>query len=162
MKSCADEIPSNDVELREPLPEDWPAILTLANLSVQAIPGAGSQEEWLQNRQRPCPVRRHFVAIERPEVVGYAALESQVDQVENGFRLFLVTSPERLTQIGPSLERELEALLAKLGAAEAWFIEFGSDHRLLTFLVAHGFQEVQRFRLESGLGCVVVSKRFGG
>lgn len=75
------------LELREPREQDWTAILALANQSVQAVPGAGSQEEWLDNRQRSSPLRRHFVAVEAGAIVGYAAIESQFDQVEQGFRL---------------------------------------------------------------------------
>jgi len=150
------------VELREPRETDWPAILSLANRSVRAVAGAGSQEEWLRNRQRPAPLRRHFVAVETGGLVGYAAVESQFDQVENGFRLFVVASPERIAEIGASLYGRIEALLLELGAAEAWFIEYASDQPFLSFLAERGFKEVRSFRLEDGVECVVLSKRFDG
>ena len=150
-----------EVELREPRGDDWPAVLLLANQSVQAVAGAGSQEEWLHNRQCPASMRRHFVAVETGTVVGYAAIESQFEQVEQGFRLFVVASPERLAQIGTLLYRQIDSLLAQLDAMEAWFIEYASDHQFLAFLGERGFREVRRFRLEGGVECVVVSKRFG-
>ncbi len=150
-----------DIELREPREDDWQPILLLANQSVQAVAGAGSQEEWLHNRQRPASLRRHVVAVESGTVVGYAAIESQFEQVEQGFRLFVVASPERLAQIGGVLYRRIESLLSELGALESWFIEYASDHQLLAFLGERGFREVRRFRLERGTECVVVSKHLG-
>jgi hypothetical protein len=148
-----------DVELREPREADWPAILELANQSVRDVPGAGTQEEWLSNRQRPCPVRRQWVAVEAAGLVGYAALESQFDRVEHGFRLFVVTPPERRAEIGPLLHRQLETRLGELAATEAWFIEYASDRPLLAFLGELDFHEVRRFRLENGALAAVVSKR---
>jgi hypothetical protein len=146
------------MELREPREEEWPAILALANLSVEAVAGAGSQEEWLHNRRRPSPLRRHFVAVETGTLVGYAAIESRFDQVTRGFRLFLVAPPSRLAEIGSVLYRQIESLLGELGAAEAWFIEYASDQPFLAFLAGRRFQEVRRFRLESGVECSVLSK----
>jgi hypothetical protein len=147
------------VELREPREADWSAILTLANQSVRAVPGAGSQEEWLHNRQRASAPGRHFVAVETDVLVGYAAVEPQLDRVEPGFRLFLVASPERLAGVGPVLYGKLESLLGELHAAEAWFIEYASDLGFLAFLAERGFQEVRRFRTKEEVECVVVSKR---
>jgi hypothetical protein len=150
------------VELREPRDEDWPAILELANESVQAVPGAGSQEGWLANRRGPSPVRRHFVALETGALVGYAALESHFDRVERGFRLFVVASPAQRPRIGPLLYGRIECLLAELRAAEAWFVEYAADAELLAFLTERGFHEVRRFRSDAGEECVVVSKRLKG
>jgi hypothetical protein len=147
------------VELREPREHDWPAILTLANQSVRGVAGAGSQEEWLHNRQSFSPLRHHFVAVEMDSLVGYAAMESRFDQVEQGFRLFVVVSPERRDEIGSLLYGKLESLLVELGALEAWFVEYASDQGLLAFLIERRFQVVRRFRSKRGVECVVVSKR---
>ncbi len=147
------------VELREPSETDWPAILDLANRSVRDVAGAGSQEDWLENRLRGAPIRRHFVAVEQSRIVGYAGLESQFDQVEGGFRLFVVTESERLADIGVLLHRRLHDLLRELSAVEAWLIEYAADERLLRFLSGLGFSEVRRFRLEPDVECAVVSRR---
>jgi N-acetylglutamate synthase-like GNAT family acetyltransferase len=147
------------VELREPRDDDWPAILGLANRSVETVAGAGTQEAWLQNRRRPSPLRRHFVAVERDTLVGYAALESQFEQVPRGFRLFVVVPPARLHELGPLLLARLESLLAELDATEAWLVEYAADRGFLAFLDERGFRPVRRFRLEDGAECVVVSKR---
>jgi hypothetical protein len=150
------------VELREPREDDWPAILALANRSVRAVPGAGSQEEWLHNRQRPAGLQRHFVAIEAGALVGYASIESPPGRAERGVRLFVVAPPERLAEIGPLLYGRIESLLPELRAEEAWLVEYAGDPQLLGFLGERGFQEARRFRLEDGVEGVVVSKRLGG
>jgi hypothetical protein len=151
----------SDPELREPRDGDWPAILRVANQSVESVPDAGTQEEWLRNRQRPCRVRRHTVAVEAAGVVGYGALESQPDRLD-GFRLFVVTPPERRAELGALLYAHLEAQLGELAAAEAWFVEYASDLPFLAFLGALGFREVRRFRLEDGALAAVLSKRLRG
>jgi N-acetylglutamate synthase-like GNAT family acetyltransferase len=99
------------------------------------------------------------VAVESGAIVGYAAIESQFEQLAQGFRLFVVTQPERLAEIGSLLYGRVEGLLTELGAVEAWFIEYASDHRFLAFLTERGFEEARRFHLESEGECVVVSRR---
>ena len=151
------------VELREPREDDWPAILDLANRSVRAVPGAGSQEEWLHNRQHPSGPRRHFVAVEAGALlVGYASIETPPGRAERAVRLFVVAPPERLAEIGPLLYGRIESLLPELRAEEAWLVEYAGDRKLLAFLGERGFREARRFRLEDGVECVVVSKRLGG
>jgi GNAT superfamily N-acetyltransferase len=154
--------PLPGVELRDPKEADWPAILALANRSVQAVLGAGRQDDWLRNRQRPCPVRRHVVAVEGADVVGYAALEWQPSYAEKSYRLFVVTEPEQLARLGPTLYRRLEEWLAELGAVNAWFVEYADDEPLFAFVGELGFREARRFRLGSGVECVVVGKRLDG
>lgn len=149
----------SSAELREAREDDWPAILALANQSVAGVSGAGPQDEWLRNRRRPHPLRRELVALESDAVVGYAALEAQLPRIERSFRLFVVSRPERLAEIGALLYRRVEGLLAELGAAEAWFVEYASDQRLLAFLAERGFEEVRRLHVEGEGECVVVSKR---
>lgn len=41
--------------LRAPTDHDWPAILTLAELSLSELPNAPSQDEWLKNRKSFSP-----------------------------------------------------------------------------------------------------------
>jgi GNAT superfamily N-acetyltransferase len=150
------------VELREPREDDWPAILDLADRSVRAVAGAGAQEEWLHNRQRPSGPQRHFVAVEAGALVGYASIESPSGRAERGVRLFVVAPPERLAEIGSLLYEQIESVLPELRAEEAWLVEYAGDRKLLAFLAERGFRETRRFRLEDGVECVVVSKRLGG
>lgn len=152
---------TSSLHLREPRESDWPAILALAIRSVQAVAGAGSQEEWLRNRKRPSPLRRHFVALERGALVGYAAIEPQFDQVPDGYRLFVVALPDRRRDVGDLLYEKIASLLLERNAAEAWFIEYASDQPFLAFLAERGFRKVRSFRLEDGVECVVLSKRLG-
>ena len=147
------------VELREPDDADWPAILKLANQSVGGVAGAGAQGEWLENRRRPTHLRRHVVATEDAAVVGYAALESPEGAAERSYRLFVVTEPEQLARLGPILFERLDVWLAELGAVSAWMVEYADDAPFLRFLEGVGFREARRFRLPSGIACVVVGKR---
>jgi hypothetical protein len=104
------------------------------------------EEDWLQNRRRPCAIRRHFVAIEPAGIVGYAAVESRLAPV---FRVFLV------------IARRLEPVLEELRAAEAWFAEYAADEPLLALVQRLGFTAVRHLHLESGQECVVLRKRMG-
>jgi N-acetylglutamate synthase-like GNAT family acetyltransferase len=145
--------------LREVRDDDWPAILALANRSVAEVAGAGPQDEWLRNRRRPKPVRRELVAEGAAGVVGYVAVESEFDRVPDGFRVFVVTSPDALRVRGAALLERALGELAALRAREAWFVEYASDLRFLSFLEGHGFERVRSFRLESGSECLVLRKR---
>jgi hypothetical protein len=139
---------------REPTDEDWPAILVLANRSVEGVPGAGPQNDWLRNRrQYDCSrgVRRLFVAVGSPGILGYGALESAAPSQPNGYRIFIATAPEDRDRVTEEL--------AALDAREAWFIEYAADEKFLSFIRAGGFRKVRSFRLESGTELVVLTKR---
>ncbi len=146
------------ISIREPLDDDWPTILELANRSVASVPGAGSQEAWLGNRRAFRGARRHFVAVEagRDEVVGYAGIES----VSAGeFRLFVVTPPERLCDVGEALYARAVTQLSELGARRLSFTEYAADQRLGAFARARGFVEEDRFRLPEGVDLVRLVKK---
>jgi hypothetical protein len=68
----------SDVAFRAPRADDWPAILSLAELSLGEIPIVPSQLEWLNNRKSFSPsegIQHHFVATSSERIVGYACIE---------------------------------------------------------------------------------------
>ena len=68
----------NEITLRAPTDDDWPAILALAELSLAELPNAPSQNEWLNNRKSFSPsdgIQQHFVATSDEQIVGYACIE---------------------------------------------------------------------------------------
>jgi hypothetical protein len=147
---------------REPTDEDGPAILVLANRSVEGVPGAGPQNDWLRNRQQyDCSrgVRRHFVAVGSLGILGYGTVESAAPSQPNGYRIFIATTPEDRDEVGARLYDRVTEELAALDAREAWFIEYAADEKFLSFIRARGFRKVRSFRLESGTELVVLTKR---
>jgi len=148
---------------REPIDDDWPVILDIANRAIAHVPGAGPQTEWLENRRTFAArgTQQHFVHIERDEVVGYGAMEA-VRDAPDAYRLFVVTAPERLERVGGAIYRELDARLARVGAKNAWFVEFAADERFGAFIRARGFTEARRFALASGEPAIVLARKLDG
>jgi hypothetical protein len=67
----------DNVSLRTPREEDWPALTALGNLAISEMKIPPSQEPWAENR-RSFPsdgIQRHFVAISAGRIVGYAGAE---------------------------------------------------------------------------------------
>lgn len=144
---------------RPPLERDWPAILDVANRSVAGVPGAGTQEEWLQNR-RSFPgqgYQYHVVLADGDDVLGYGAVERAEGGSPGAYRLFVVTLPGRLEDIGLQIHAHLHQKLSELGAVGAWFVEYAEDRVLTSFLRGLGYREIRRFRLESGAEAIVLS-----
>lgn len=138
---------------------DWPAILRLANAAVEHVPGAGSQEAWLNNR-------RHFdlttgvqhqciVELQDSSLVGYGAVESDGT---GEFRLFLVTEPHHLTSVGERLYSYGLDVLRELRARTVWFTEYAADAPLLAFALDRGFQEARRFALADGVEAITLKR----
>lgn len=143
--------------LREPAETDWPAILDLANRSVAHVSGAGAQDEWLANRRNRRRGQRQFVLEEEGELMGYGAIEAS-DDVRGGYRVFIVTTPERRVDAGELLFAHARACLDAEGAAQSWFIEYAEDTPFLRFIEKHGYSEARRFDLPTGLQAVVLSQ----
>lgn len=150
-----------DHVLREPTDEDWPAILALANESVEAVAGAGPQDEWAENRRRFASspgLQRHWVAeaTTSGELIGYVGVEQQPGHAE-AVRIFVVTSPADREGVGASL---LDAALAEahaIGATAAWLMEDVADADFIAFLGRHGFEEARRLPLPDGTAAVVLT-----
>lgn len=149
-----------DAVLRSVRDLDGPALLALANRSVAHVPGAGRQEAWLHNRRHfdsGRGVQLQFVA-EHPEsgaLLGYGCIESDP---RGEYRLFLVTTPDRLSGVGELLFERGLAVLGELGAQRVWFTEYAGDEPLLRFARKHGFSEFRRFALAGGTEAMTLLK----
>lgn len=140
---------------------DWPSVLVLANASVVHVAGAGSQEEWYENRRSFDSSRGtqdHYVLVdpELGEIVGYGGVET----TPNGeFRMFVVTVPELLETVGERLFRENVELAKTRGAERIWFTEHAHDTGLVEFAKARDFMELGRIRLDEGVEAITLMKR---
>jgi hypothetical protein len=152
-----------ELVVRPVLERDWPEIRALAERSVAHVPAAGSQEDWHRNRRSAGDrgaVQRQVV-VEDPELgalLGYGAVESDA---QGELRLFVVTTPDRLADVGELLYRRGLAVLGELGARRAWFTEYAADEPLLRFARARGFSERRRFELPGGTEAVTLCKELG-
>jgi N-acetylglutamate synthase-like GNAT family acetyltransferase len=150
-----------DHVLREPRNEDWPAILGLANASVEMVAGAGPQDEWAENRRRfanASGLQRHWVAeaTASGEVAGYAGIEQTSGHTE-AVRIFVVTAPGQRESLGAWL---LDAALAEaraIGATASWLMEYATDAEFIAFLKRHGFEEARQLPLPDGAAAVVLT-----
>ena len=149
------------MDFRTPRERDWSTILSIANASVADVEGAGTQEEWLDNRRNfpPDGIQHHFVCTDSERVVGYGAAEHACNAPEGAYRLFVVTTPAKLATIGNGIFNELSILLTQLGAHNSWFVEYATDMRLTGFLIDRWYSEVRSFNLESGIAAVVLERQ---
>jgi len=145
---------------RKPRKEDWPIILGIANASVADVEGAGTQEEWLQNRQTFTRngIQHHFVCEESGQLVGYGSAEHAPDAPDDSYRLFVVTLPGRLNSTGEAIFDELESFLAGALAKRSWFVEYVDDLSLTGFIQDHDYNETKRFNLDSGVEVAVYAR----
>lgn len=140
---------------------DWTAILALANASVAHVTGAGTQEEWYENRRgfdASKGAQHHYVLedTERGEIAGYGGVEKSP---HGEFRFFMVTVPQRLDTVGERLFQENMKIARELGAERVWFTEYADDAVLLEFAKAHDFQEFGRIRLHEAVEATTLMKR---
>ena len=143
----------NEITFRLPTVDDWPAILTLAELSLSELPNAHSQQEWLKNRKSFTPsdgIQQHFVATSGERIVGYAGAERRNEFAEGGYRLFVVVAPYARATLGTMLLAKLRECLFSLGARRAWFQEDEAQKQFISYLEEHGFVQIERFRLDDG------------
>ncbi len=146
---------------RDIVDSDWAAILELANASVAHVAGAGTQEEWYENRRgfdAEKGTQHHYVLedTERGEIAGYGGVEKS----PNGeFRFFIVTLPQRLDTVGERLFQENMKLARELGAERVWFTEYAGDAVLLAFAKARDFQELGRIRLHEAVEATTLMKK---
>jgi N-acetylglutamate synthase-like GNAT family acetyltransferase len=147
----------NEVALRAPAADDWPAILALAESSLAELPKAPSQQEWLSNRKSFSPsdgIQRHFVATSGERVVGYACIEHRAKTAEGIYRLFVVVAPSARTTLGTMLLAKLRESLIDLGARRAWVLEYEADAGFISFLEGMGFARSTNFKLDDGIPVV--------
>lgn len=152
--------------IRTPGDDDWPAILKLAHESLIEMPGAPSQQEWLDNRRSYSPSegkQRHFVATSRDQIVGYAGIERRdnfklhppaVSAADGEYRLFVVVAPSERSTLGTQLLKLLGRQLIGLGALRAWTMEYEADVHFVSYLQRMGFVRQTSFRLPDGTAAV--------
>jgi L-amino acid N-acyltransferase YncA len=149
------------IKLRKAVETDWPAILEAANAAVLWAPR--DNQEWLSNRMRfdqTGYVRRHYVATDAAtgKVIGYGAVEA--GQESDRYRIFLVMSPDLLTEgMGDLMYDQLMADLVTLHASVVWTHGYARDLTMLGFLSQHGFSEIRRFPLPGSETDVVLMER---
>lgn len=153
----------SEITLRAPTDDDWPAILTLAELSLSELLNSPSQQEWLSNRKtfsRSDGIQRHFVAISDERIVGYACIEHRNKNIDGKktaddvYRLFVVVAPTARRTFGTRLLAKLRECLIDLGARRAWVVEYEADTGFLAYLEEMGFVKLKTFNLDDGTPAV--------
>jgi N-acetylglutamate synthase-like GNAT family acetyltransferase len=144
------------VEIRPFKPEDWGALLDLAN---QAVPFAFKENvAWLENRKsfdESRRIRRHYIAADNKIPVGYGCIEQQSDDAK-WLRIYVVCSPDNLLgEVGARLYEIVLRNAQESGADYLWAQEYQQDQPIGKFFTGHGFEEVRRFTLPGELPMVV-------
>lgn len=153
----------NEITLRAPADDDWPAILALAELSLAELPNAPGQQEWLNNRRSFTAadgIQKHFVATSGERIVGYACVEhrnqtpNRRKPVDGVYRLFVVMAPSARATLGTHLLAKLRKCLIDLAARRAWLLEYEGDAGFISYLEQMGFVKVANFKLDDGSSVV--------
>jgi N-acetylglutamate synthase-like GNAT family acetyltransferase len=150
------------IEMRPFQEEDWKILLNLAN---QAVPFASQENaEWLEYRinfDESRRTRRHYIATNNKNPIGYGCLEQQSDDLL-WLRVYVVCSPEILhSKVGKLLYEKLLQDARELGALHLWARELQEDEPIREFLAGCGFVEVQRFALPDQPPMVVYNLDLG-
>jgi acetyltransferase (GNAT) family protein len=143
----------DQMTIRAPRIDDWPAILDLAHLSLSEMPNAPSQQEWLDNRRSFSDsdgIQTHFVAFSSEQITGYACVERRNNAANGVYRLFVVVAPSARATLGTHLLARLRECLIDLGACRASMVEYEADAGFISYLEAMGFARDARFKLEDG------------
>jgi GNAT superfamily N-acetyltransferase len=147
---------SGEVELHD---EEWGAIRSLADASLEEMKKAPVQKEWLDNRKsfvEAGGLQEQFVAMVDDQIVGYAAAEHPPAWMRNKadadgeHRLFVVVEPSARKTLGVRLLAALGKYLAEHGARRAWFQEYETDKGLVFFLERMGFIKRISFTSDNG------------
>jgi N-acetylglutamate synthase-like GNAT family acetyltransferase len=133
------------LEIRPFQPQDWDHLLDLAN---QAVPFAPTENaEWFKMRREfddANRIRRHYLAWQDIQPVGYGGLEQQSEGLER-LRAYVVAAPENQNgAVGARLLAQLLADARELGARALWARELLADEVARAFFTSHGFIETQR------------------
>ncbi|MEX0749692.1 MAG: hypothetical protein WD359_02700 [Dehalococcoidia bacterium] len=133
------------VLFRPVAPSDW---IQIGRVAHEALPNAADDNrEWLDARRSLDELsrrRRQYVVQEDGAVVGYGAIEEDVD--DGRWRLFVVMSPERLN--GAPGNQTFARMLSEaraVGAETLWMREEASDLAIATFARRHELVETQRY-----------------
>ena len=150
------------VEIRLFQPEDFKHLLALAN---QAVPFAPKENaEWFEYRKafdEAKRLRRHYIANDNNNPVGYGCLEQQGEGLES-LRIYVVCSPEHLqSETGAALFARLKQEALTLGATTLWARELQADEPARQFFIQHGFVETQRLTPPNYLPIVIYQLTLG-
>ncbi|MFZ1989121.1 MAG: GNAT family N-acetyltransferase [Alphaproteobacteria bacterium] len=150
-----------EIRLRPPVDEDWPAILCIAHESLSELSEVPDQTRWLNNRRAfpPDGVQHHFVAVVADRVAGYACAEHRPRAVPGEFRLFVVVKPKDRQSLGEHLLKQLETQLPSLGATHTWVLEYKADASFLAWWESHGFEYLKEFLIEDGVPAVELTRK---
>jgi N-acetylglutamate synthase-like GNAT family acetyltransferase len=150
----------SEILFRAPRTDDWPAILSLAELSLAETPIVPSQLEWLNNRKSFSPsdgIQQHFVGTSSDRIVGYACIE-HLDKTDDGeYRLWVVVAPGARATLGTTLLASLRERLLSVGARRARMAEYEADVGFISYLETMGFARLNSFKLEDGNPVVELS-----
>jgi N-acetylglutamate synthase-like GNAT family acetyltransferase len=150
----------DEITLRSPQNDDWPAILKLAELSLAELPDAPSQVEWLNNRKSFLSsdgIQQHFVATLAERIVGYACIEHGEKAAPGEYRLWVVVAPCARKTIGTTLLARLWECLLSVDAHRARMVEYEVDTRFISYLEKMGFVRLNTFNLDDGTRAVELS-----
>jgi N-acetylglutamate synthase-like GNAT family acetyltransferase len=144
------------IEIRPFQPEDFNHLLDLAN---QAVPFALKENaEWFEYRKafdESKRLRRHYIATDKNNPVGYGGLEQQGEGLES-LRIYIVCSPEHLrSETGATLYARLKQEAQALGVTTLWARELQVDEPARQFFTQHGFVETQHLTPPNYLPTVV-------
>jgi N-acetylglutamate synthase-like GNAT family acetyltransferase len=136
------------IKLRPFRPEDFDLLLDLAN---QAVPFAPQENiEWLAYRQafdESIHLRRHYMAEENGQAVGYGCLEQQGENPQT-LRIYVVCAPANIHgEVGDLLYARLILDARELGVERLWARELQEDTPIAEFFIGRGFVEIRRFAI---------------
>jgi len=147
-KPSRNDLFSNQVQarLRPSANSDWSQITKLAYRQIPGDPA--SQELWLKRRQdfvEQQYLRCQYVAenAKTKRIIGYGAFEQSIYLPR--YDLLLIVSPRWLRQgVGELLLKQLLTDLTKNNAIAIVCHEYSSNHALIEFLMANGFDEINK------------------
>ncbi len=146
----------DNVSLRAPREEDWPALAALGNLAISEMKIPPSQEPWAENR-RSFPadgIQKHYVAISDGRIVGYTGAEWRKGGPAGWFRVFVVIAPKDRATLGRRLFGKIRETLINLSATTAWMMEYEDDKGLLAFMEQVGFKFFRALTTPDGFRAV--------
>jgi hypothetical protein len=146
----------DNVSLRAPREEDWPALAVLGNLAISEMEIPPSQEPWAENRRLfPADgIQRHYVAISDGRIVGYAGAEWRKEGPTGWFRVFVIIAPHDRATLGRWLFGKIRETLISLSATTAWMMEYEDDKGLLAFMEQVGFEYFRSLTTPDGFRAV--------
>ena len=81
--------------------------------------------------------------------MGYGAAERRSEEPADRYHLFVVTLPEDLATVGARILRELDTMLARLGARGSWLREHAGNAEFVGFLEQRGYTVTREFEVNN-------------